>query len=368
MSETHGGNIYRLAERLGISEGAVLDFSASINPLGVPESAKEAIVKNLTALFNYPDPDCLNLRMKIAGRCGVDPDSVICGNGSTELIFLTARALKPEKALIPSPTFSEYEKACQMTGSGLQIARYELRDEENFDIDPDRFIAAMEKQCSSVLPSTFSLQPSVVAFLCNPNNPTGRLIDRKNMIKIAEAAKALKCVLVVDEAFIDFCPGASIIDQVENNPYLIVLRSMTKFYALSGLRLGYAVMPLSLLRSVKEVKEPWTVNTMAQIAGVAALGDTTYENETFRMIVPERKRLEEGFGRLGISYLRSAANYYLLQVGNSGDVTAYLREKNILVRDCANFPGLDDSYVRVAVKSERHNISLLKELSSCPAL
>jgi threonine-phosphate decarboxylase len=361
---THGGNIYFLAERLGIRESAVIDFSASINPLGVPRSVLSVLSEQMKYLINYPDPETKKLRVKIAEHTGTDPESVICGNGSTELIYLIVRALGPRRVLIPAPTFSEYERAVKCVGA--ETIYLPLKKENRFDLDADEFISAMCGAMNNPL-TIHDSRPFDMAFLCNPNNPTGRLIQKGDMLKIAEAARDMGCVLVVDEAFIDFCPGASIIGEVSTNPYLIVLRSLTKMYALSGLRVGYTVLPSALSDAVREAKEPWTVNSLAQIAGVAALDDDAYRVETFSVIEKEKRVLEEGFGRMGISYLSSSANYYLLQMEKAPEVAAHLREKRILVRECSNFVGLDSSYIRVAVKSESDNRQLIEEISLCPA-
>jgi threonine-phosphate decarboxylase len=362
---SHGGNVYLLAERLGIGESEVIDFSASINPLGVPESVLSALTGQMKYLFNYPDPDTKRLRLKIAEHISASPDSIMCGNGSTELIYLIVRALRPKRVLIPAPTFSEYERAARNQGAGVEY--FPLKKENAFDVEADRFISAM----SGIMPDSrctvHNSRPFNMAFLCNPNNPTGRLIPRDDLLKIADAARDLKCLLVVDEAFIDFYPGASIADEVGANPCLVVLRSLTKMYALSGLRIGYAVLPPSLLDATKEVKEPWTVNSLAQVAGVAALDDDAYRAETFALIEKQKKALEEGFGRMGIYYLPSFANYYLLRMEKAGELSARLMEKKILVRDCSNFIGLGSSYIRVAVKSGSANGRLLEEISLCRA-
>ena len=357
MAECHGGNIYLLASYLGIAESGIIDFSASINPLGVPACVHSAIKENLECLFNYPDPDTKRLRFKIAEHCGIDAESIVCGNGSTELIYLIVRALRPTNVLIPAPTFSEYERACARS-QGVKIARHELKKEAYFDVDPESLMRAMAGENGLSAPCD-------MLFLCNPNNPTGRLIKREDMLRIAGAAARLECTLVVDEAFIDFCPDASITDEVKSNPYLVVLRSLTKIYALSGLRIGYAVLHPSLLDAVKEAKEPWTVNTLAQIAGITALGDAAYKTETFRVIKEQKQNLEAGFARLGITYFPSSANYYLLQLEKAQEVISCLRMKGILVRDCSNFPNLDGTYIRVAVKSKSDNIRLLKEIAAC---
>ncbi|MFZ5997122.1 MAG: threonine-phosphate decarboxylase CobD [Nitrospirota bacterium] len=351
MMESHGGNIYRAARELEVPEQKILDFSASINPLGVPQSVAAAIRKHIRYLYHYPDPDAGQLAARIGKKYGINHESIICGNGSTELIHLVARALKSAHAVIPAPTFCEYERAVKLQYREKKITiRHPLLDGSNsFDINPDHFINAMEG-CT-------------LAFLCNPNNPTGRLIERKTILGIADAARALQCHLVVDEAFIDFVPGQSIIKEVETNPYLIVLRSMTKFYALSGLRLGFGVFPLSLVETVKRHKEPWTVSTLAQRAGIAALDDAAYKKETLKVIREEKKFIERELKRLQITYIPSAANYYLLRIEHASTIVRLLRQRGILVRDCSNFVGIAGSYIRIAVRSHKENRRLLKELA-----
>jgi len=345
----HGGNIYRLAEELGMHEEKMLDFSASINPLGVPESVQLEIQRNMKYLYNYPDPDAMALRQHLSAYHDIDAESIICGNGSTELIYLVARVLHPMKILIPAPTFSEYERACRTESYRLQVASFQLQEENEFEINPDEFIKSM-KRCDA-------------AFLCNPNNPTGRLIKKNAVLRIADAAKKLKCFLVIDEAFMDFRPEDSVINEVKNNPYLIVLRSMTKFYALSGLRIGYGVFPQHLIKALNEHKEPWTVNMLAQKAGLAALKDRTYRDKTFRLMNREKRFLENGFKKIGVTFYHSDANFYLLKINDAEGLCRGLRKKGILVRDCSNFRGLDSRYIRIAVKAHEENTMLLKELA-----
>ncbi|HEX8948770.1 MAG TPA: threonine-phosphate decarboxylase CobD [Dissulfurispiraceae bacterium] len=361
MQDTHGGNIYRLAEKLGIEESEIIDFSASINPLGVPKSVISEIKDTAKHLCNYPDPDAKQLRLWLAQHLNVNSKSVLCGNGSTELIYLVVRALRPEKVLIPAPTFSEYERAVRDKG---KIAHFRLSEQDGFAIEPERFISAMAGGSTSASFKSALTASVDMVFLCNPNNPTGTLISRTDMMKLADAAKGLRCYLVIDEAFMDFSPEESMIKEVEHNPYLIVLRSLTKFYALSGLRIGYGIVPPVIMDIIKKYQEPWTVNTLAQAAGIAAINDTSYQNDTFKVIKSEKKVLEDGFKLLGIEYFPSAANFYLLKLKNAQPIAAALRDKGILVRDCSNFPGLDDSYLRVAVKSNRDNMQLLQELAN----
>ncbi len=371
---THGGNIYRFAEETGINEKRIIDFSASINPLGIPEIIRNEISSYSRNLVNYPDPEAKKLRHKIAGYYGMDPDTILCGNGSTELIYLIPRVLKPKKVLISAPTFSEYERACRIS-SKLKVESLKLKSENNFDINPDDFIYTMKNLKSKIRNPKSKIV--TMAFLCNPNNPTGRLLKRNDVLKIADAAERLRCYLIVDEAFMDFCPEDSVIDEVKNNPYLIVLRSMTKFYALSGLRIGYGVFPKHLISRMKGYKEPWTVNSLAQRAGLIAVGEMGYRGKTIALIKKEKQFLENNFKKIDIKFCPSDANFYLLKIippmppltkRRRGDfktnmIVQRLNRKGILVRDCSNFKGLDNSYIRVAVKSHADNELLIKELT-----
>ncbi len=348
----HGGNIHLASRETGIPVSGIMDFSASINPLGVPGSVSRAITDSIGSLVHYPEPFAGQLAVQLGAHHGIDAGTVLCGNGSTELIYLVARALLPRSVLIPAPTFSEYERACALVRGSVCI-RYGLSVEKNFEIDPEGFIAAM--------------QGCDMAFLCNPNNPTGRILSKEAVRAIADAAERMSCYLVLDEAFIDFTPEHSVVRDVASRTHLIVLRSLTKFYALSGLRIGYGVFPRTLMGTMKDHKEPWSINTLAQKAGIAALDDRAYQDQTMAVISAEKRYLEQGLQKLGIPYIPSAPNYYLLTLQNAVKTIALLRKKGILVRDCSNFAGLDESYIRIAVRSRHENSVLLKELASCAA-
>ncbi len=367
----HGGNTCKLAEELGVPEDKIIDFSASINPLGISKKVESEMRKELKKLHNYPDPDTKKLRKKLSQYHGIDPETILCSNGSTELIYLIPRTLKPETVLIPFPTFSEYERAVNSSkslkivqnSSSLNnikplnnvkqkqpstIVNLPLKKADNFRINSGEFIDAM--------------QGCDMAFLCNPNNPTGNLLKKNQVLKIAEAAKKSKCFLIVDEAFIDFRPEESVIKAVQDNPYLIVLRSMTKFHALTGLRIGYGVFSPAIANKLKKFKEPWTVNTLAQKAAIAALGDNEYADRTFRLIAKEKRFLEGSLKETGIEFYPSDVNFYLLKTRGNAGIASKLREKGILVRDCSNFRGLDSSFIRVAVRSRRETKVLIKTL------
>jgi len=344
----HGGNVYKASRELGIPESRIIDFSASINPLGISETVKAAILAHMEGLVHYPDPDADAFRRTVSGLHGISPGTVLPGNGSTELIYLLPRALRPRTALIPSPTFSEYEKACRLAGSA-RIKRYALKKENTFQIEPDAFIEEMEG-CD-------------MAFLCNPNNPTGHTLARDDVLRIAAAADSLQCVLIIDEAFIDFVPGCSVTEDVKGYSHVVVLRSLTKFYALTGLRIGYAVSSEELCERMNKAKEPWSVNNLAQAAAIAALGDTEYADQTRAVLAMEKEYLENSFQALGVQWLPSSVNYYLLRLQNAARLVSGARAKGILVRSGSNFRGLDNSYVRVAVRTHEHNAILMEELA-----
>jgi threonine-phosphate decarboxylase len=361
----HGGNVYEAARERGIDVESIIDFSASINPLGMPKCVRRIIRQAINRLRHYPEPYSSQLEAEVARRIAVDPRSVICGNGSTELIYMIPRILRPEKALIPEPTFREYERACRIVGT-KEIVNLGLSRKNSFEIVPEVFQQALSDMMAALQPMHARCS---VAFLCNPNNPTGRVVPKNSVTRIAEVAAEEACYLVVDEAFIDYCPQESVSTLIKDNPYLIVLRSMTKFYAIPGIRIGYSLVHPSLSDRFREQKEPWTINALAQAIGAEVLHDKVFEERSLRVMVREKKFLENGFRSLGISFIPSVANYYLIELPDAGQVRKGLAEKGILVRDCSNFAGLDRTYIRVAVRSRGENKLLLEEMAViCRAL
>ncbi len=361
-------NVYRLAEKLKIQERKILDFSTSVNPLGVSKKIKAEIRKHLKYLHNYPDPEAKRLRNRLAEYHNVKPEMILCGNGSTELIYLIVRTLRPQRVLITMPTYSEYERAIivsqdssinrHVSEDKKEIIRYLLLNKEKyFEINPDEFID--EIRFLEASPESIKM-----AFLCNPNYPTGRVLKKDDVLKIAEAAQKNRCYLVVDEAFIDFCPNESVVQEVKSNPYLIVLKTMANFYAIAGLRIGYGVFPLHLVQTLKELKEPWTVNSLAQRAAVIAIKDKVFKKETTELIQQEKRFLEKNFKKLGLEYFKSDANFYLLKIDNAREICNYLMKKGILVKEYSNFKGLDSTYLKISVRSHRENTILIKELKS----
>ncbi len=345
----HGGNIYRAAEFLRWPERKIIDFSASINPLGVSKKVKAELRKYLKYLHNYPDPECKRFLRHLSKSLQLPEDALIAGNGSTEFIYLIPMALKPEKVLLPAPTFSEYERALILRGSPV-VEHVLLKKENFFRIVVEEFIEKLNHRD--------------IVYICNPNNPTAQYLKREQILQLAEACKATKTFLVVDEAFIDFIPEHTLIDAVLDNTYLLVLRSLTKFYALTGLRIGYLAAHPDIIKKFKEHKEPWTVNTLAQRAAVVAIKDKNYKKETFRVLGQEKTYLERELQKLGITFYPSEINFYLIEHPHSVNIVEKMKKKGILIRHCGNFRGLNDEFFRIAVKSHRENALLIKNLKN----
>ena len=348
----HGGDVDAWARRVGIAVAEILDFSASINPLGPPPSARKAFVQSYGEISRYPDPYGEKLKAALAQHHGMSSTEVLLGNGSTQLIYLLCAALRPRNALIVGPAFSEYANALAL--GGANIRQFTLSAADGFQFSMQRFVAGWGNDCD-------------IVFLATPNSVTGQLISKFDIEKIAVAALARKCSIVIDEAFIDFVEAESIKTIVQQNPYLIVLRSLTKYYALPGLRLGYLLAETSKVATLAAYQEPWCVNAPALRVALACLKDTGFTNKTERWLKKERRFLSHKLTALdGFRPFPSQTNFLLVKIDRNGldalQLQAFLARKKILVRACDSFAGLGADYFRVAVKRRRDNLSLLAAL------
>jgi len=337
----HGGDVFCASRNTGVPVKRIMDFSASINPLGMTKKAELALKRGFKKLSHYPEPFSPTLSKKISEHLRIPPECVIPGNGSTELIYLIPRALRPRSVLIHEPTFSEYERAARLSGA-------KIKNINGLSFKGKDFLKALKR--------------ADMAFLCNPNNPTGELIERKQALEIAEEARRNKCFLTLDEAFIDFAPDGSLIHEAMRNPYLIVLRSMTKFYALTGLRIGYAVCAPETAQRLMQVKEPWSVNTLGALAASASIKDKQFTERTRALIKKEKAFIERELKKAGVRFLPTEANFYLIKTKMARAFKEYLFNKGILTRDCSNFKGLGRGYLRFAVRGRRENARLIAEM------
>lgn len=341
MIQQHGGNIEQLR--------GILDFSANINPLGAPESVKRAIAENITDIEKYPDPYCCQLRTKLAEYEGISADNIVCGNGADDLIFRIVHALKPCKALIFAPTFSEYSRALYEVGCNVCV--HILSEENGFELGRD------------ILPKLdISLD---MCFICTPNNPTGRLIEPEILENIAAKCRENDIILVSDECFLDLISDSESYSLRRHfSESCIILKAFTKFFAIPGIRLGYALCGSSkLAESIQKNGQFWSVSSLAQAAGIASLDEADYVRRTREYIAAERSFLAAELIRLGVNVYDGAANFLLFR-SRSGLAEELLAER-ILIRDCQSFSGLTDGYYRVAVRTHEENIRLISALGRC---
>ncbi|ACL75643.1 pyridoxal phosphate-dependent aminotransferase [Ruminiclostridium cellulolyticum] len=336
----HGGDIY--SKRNLPNNTKLIDFSANINPLGLPEGVKKAILDSIDDFCNYPDPLCRELKKEISAYENVPEEYLFCGNGAADVIYRIASAIKPGKTLLTAPTFSEYEEAVKVFDSNITY-HYLLR-EKNFNIDTD----ILDNITSDIR----------LMFLCNPNNPTGILTEKEMVLRIAEKCKATNTILVVDECFMEFLenPGDySIVDSLDTYDNIIVLKAFTKIYAMAGLRLGYGICSdENIIEDLHRAGQPWNVSVAAQKCGMAALKEIDYVNRTRKLIKYNRIFLQNSLRKLGFEVINSKANYVLFRT-EIKSLSFKLEKFGILIRSCDNYRGLDNKYFRIAVKSREDN-------------
>ena len=333
----HGGDVYR--------NRVTLDFSANVNPFGTPEPVRAAIRAAAEAVFRYPDPYCTALRERLAALHGVGPDAILCGNGAAELIFSFAQAVGPKRALLPVPSFAEYETALRSVGAGPVF--YPLLRENGF--------AVTEEILGEITPDTD------VLMLCSPNNPTGKSIGKELLSGILDRCRETGTVLFLDECFQDLCDedkAFSLAPMLNDGDRVLLLRAFTKTYGMAGVRLGYVISKdrETLLRMSGTV-QPWNVSTVAQYAGLAALSCPEWAKNARTLFAEEKPYLARELRALGVTVLPGDANYLLL----SGVPTLYeeLLKRGILVRDCGNYRGLQKGDVRIAVRTHAENAALI---------
>ena len=347
----HGGNLKRLAQEAGRSPCDVLDFSANINPLGFPDWLRPVISRHISDLAHYPDPGASALTHAIAARYRATPDEILTGNGSTELLALLAQTAATPRAIIPVPSYSDYAHAARL--AGMAITEWPLSEASGFELDPT-LLAPL-------------LNTPATVFIGQPNNPTGRLCPVQPLRTLAEAHP--DSLFIVDEAFGDFADDFDSLT-VKRPANVVVLLSLTKIFAIPGLRLGCAIAPASLAKKVRERQPLWSVNTLAQAVGVAALQDTDYVARSRTLVRQERDwLLAELRGIPGLIVTPGAANFLLIRsTGSAPDAPTLakrlLTEHGIAIRVCDNFKGLDKRFFRIAVRPRTENERLIEALHS----
>ena len=379
----HGGNIYKIFREKNIKE--ILDYSSNINPYGIPESLKKRITENLEILERYPDPDYVELRQKLSNLNKVNLSDIILGNGATEIIFLFMKVINPKKILIVSPTFGEYERAVKATeisgdtvslsssngdnknieNKKIEIEYFELKESDDFKLNIGNLKNELENKYDLLI-------------ICNPNNPTGKFLKLAQTEEILKECNKYNTKLFIDEAFIEFLEDGmkeSIINTEGNKKNLFVTRAFTKFFAIPGLRLGYGMyFDKELEKKISEKKEPWSVNNIAELAGLTVLDDTEYVEKTLKWIAEEKIYMYEKLNKIsGMKVYETEVNFITGKIDeklfSEGLNVKILREKmleqGILIRDASNFKFLDERFFRLAIKDRASNervIEAMKEI------
>lgn len=340
----HGGDIYNHVN--------CIDFSANINLLGMPAEVKAAVEKNIDSCVHYPDVNMTGLKEALAAREQLDITNIICGNGAAELIFSIVAAVKPKKALIFAPGFHEYEQALGFFE--CEIVAYELKERNNFAVNSD-----CQHEIIEMIDDSFD-----IVFICNPNNPTGVLLEKDFVEKLASKCEKCNTVLVVDECFLDFVEEKekfSVTDLICKYSKLFVLKAFTKIFAMPGIRLGYGLCSDErLLGTMRNGMQPWNVSVLAQEAGIAAASLTEFEERTRVAVNQEKKYLLDIIKKAGFKIYGSCANYIFFKANEN--FGKEMLDRGILVRDCSNYRGLGASFYRMAVRTHEENVRFMEAL------
>jgi len=356
----HGGDVYAAARELRRDFRLLLDFSASINPLGPSPSVLRTMRAADTFLGHYPDPTCWALRQALVAYWKRPSEEFLVGNGSTELIHLLPRTLGIRHLLLIGPTFSEYAEAMTRAGGRVTVLMADRAD--GYRPPLESVLAALQKRRQSAS----GAYPIDAVLLCNPNSPTGRTCEAAAVRTLARRVGGRGLWCIVDETFAEYADHASILP-LPLPPRTVVLRSFTKFYGLPGLRVGYAMAKPAVIARIAAQQPPWSVNMLAQQTAVAALKDVRHAGRSLRFMERERTRFQRALAQLpGCTVFPSAANFLLTEVPvgqKATAVVAALRRQGLLIRDCSQVPGLNDRSVRVAVRPRADNDRLLRALS-----
>jgi threonine-phosphate decarboxylase len=355
---SHGGNVESIAAHYQIPVDELIDFSANINPLGPPFSVLKQLAKDasdIQLLMRYPDIELTKLRVCLSTHTGINPSLIIIGNGTAALIGPILRAINAKRCAIPIPAFNEYDHA--LVANGCQINRFPLCS-SSFLLDTSRFISFIEHQ-----------NPTL-CILNNPHNPSGALLSKIELVQIIDRANQLGIYVLVDEAFIDYVPGESITSYITQYDNLIVLRSLTKFYGMPALRIGYAVAPTKISSLIQKQLPSWPITTLAANAAIEALKDSEYSTRTLEVNGREKEYLKTGIENLGLRVLPSVANFLLIELPYQtlrvSDLRAQLITRHrIIIRDCSDYEGLEtERYMRVSVRYRNENNRLIEALRS----
>ena len=349
----HGSDLETIEKIYGIKKEEIISFSANVNPLGISPKLKASLSQKIDAIMSYPDREYASLRRRIAEYVRTDMENIIVGNGSTELISLFIQIKHPRNALIIGPTYSEYEREIALGGGSTRY--YRLEEDRDFILD----ISSLEQELTEDIE---------LLVICNPNNPTSSAITRNDMRKILDICKQKGIFVMVDETYVEFAEDVHKITSSPLTGYynnIIILRGISKFFAAPGLRLGYAVCGnADLLKEMNQRKNPWTINSLAAIAGEIMFTDEGYIKDTRQLIAGERIRISRILSSCpAIKHYPPTANFVLVKILKneitSMDLFEAAIEKGLMIRDCSTFPFLDNKFIRFCFMKPEDNDKLL---------
>ncbi|MFK2826112.1 threonine-phosphate decarboxylase CobD [Bacillus sp. B190/17] len=344
----HGSNPAHLYEQLQIEQPeSIIDFSVNVNPYGPPQVIKEKWMSWLADVSDYPDPYGKTVTKQIAQHDQVDEHQVVLGNGAAEVIQFLGQLWSRQKVILVQPAFSEYETACRV---------YECEIDYSF---------VNETGSLPVDEIVNKAQGASAIFICTPNNPSGIAFSTKEMIQLLEQLKNSRCYVVIDEAFYDFAGSFTFASLLHKYPQLIVLRSLTKMYAIAGLRIGYLLASEAVATRIARFRPHWNVNALALRAVEAVLTDSSFAERSRQKIAEERNRMFEWLEREQFNFTRSVVNFYLLRdpaLEDQKPLLLFLLKKGIILRHTYNYPGLNGKWLRTAVKTKEENNKLKEAL------
>lgn len=346
----HGGDIKSFAEKSGKPEQEICDFSSNVNPLGISSSMAQVYRDALPEISRYPDSYARELCHEISRHFLVFPENVIVGNGAVSLIELSIRLLKPQRALLVEPCFTEYRRMLQI--HGVEVFSILLREHDDF-----RF------SLSEIVSSLDHVDLMVVS---HPNNPTGTALSRVELLSLIREAERRNVFLLIDQAFVDWCPDLSISNEVKDSARFIVFQSMTKFYGLAGLRSGFALGAREAIEKMRSLQEPWSCNVLAQRLSIAALQDERYRRKTLDWFRSESQWFHEELSKTpGVKIFPSLTNFYLaklFEVGMEKQFWKTMTDHGIYLREGRDFTGLNERFFRVALRLRKENEWFLQNL------
>ena len=352
----HGSDLEKVEQIFHVKKETITNFGANVNPLGISPMLRDNLASHIDAITTYPDREYTDLRNAISVYTGAPVASIMVGNGSTELIGLFIQIQHPKKAVLISPTYSEYEREILLSGGTCDY--HFLKPEAEFHIDVEALLADITADVDLLI-------------ICNPNNPTSTVIGREDMERIVSHCEQTGTFVLIDETYIEFAPDMDAITAIpltEAHSNMVILRGISKFFAAPGLRLGYSICNNpELYACMNEIKNPWTINSLAGVAGEIMFSDHAYIQETKNFIQEERLYCQQTLDQMPeVTYFDCYGNYILVRIEKEGitsyDAFVHCIKKGLMIRDCSDFVGLDETYIRFCFMNHDKNVALMEAL------